>query len=182
MKLTYFLLIGLAGFFFSSCKKADLASTTPSNISSLPTDIPPSDFRFTLESVNYLNNQTTFMWKVVNANPWSCNNPKGTKDLKDWLLVFKEGGRLPIILAAFYGSSKDNMKPLSSLAYSPVPGSCFNGNALKFCFGTKGGDPSYYTVVLYGNYNSGISYAITTSESNKDCSKHTIPGVSTDLK
>jgi hypothetical protein len=180
MKLTYFLLIGLAGFFFSNCKKTDATNSSAIERVGLPTDLPPSDqsISFTLESTSQLNNKTVFTWKVVNLNPWSSNNPNGTKDLTNWLLVFK-GDYVPNISGAFY-SVKGVLTPLKSLDYAPVNGSCFTRSALNFDFGTKGGEPTYYVLVVEGYLKAGLSNAIVSTKDN-NCFPITIPGVFTDV-
>jgi hypothetical protein len=178
MKLTIFLFLGLAGFFFSGCKKTDISKTTAQ--SGLPTDIPPSVYKFDLQTISYQNNQTSFLWRVVNSDPWSGQNQTGAKDLSEWSLVFKDGGHLPKIVAAYTGSSPKYLTPISSLDYSPVNGSCYTGNALQFTNGTQDGIPVYYKVVLEGKYNAGVSYAIIISK-DKNCSKILIPGVFTSI-
>jgi hypothetical protein len=178
MKRTIFLLIGFAGLFLFGCKKTDV--TTSASEPGIPTDLAASDFRFSLQSVGHENNKTSFVWKLVNINPWSAQNPTGTKDLKEWSLVFK-GDRIPGITGAFYGSSLATLTPIASLDYTPVTGSCFTGNAFKYNYGTTDGEPSYYVLVVQGNYNAGISYAVT-SDKAQNCSKLAIKGVFTDIQ
>jgi hypothetical protein len=162
------LLICLAILSFSSCKKASDGAQT--DRVGLPTDLNPPQYGITIRSISFQSNQTTVTWQIVNLKPGV------TPDLKRWSLSFSDQVTGNNIVAAYHASGESALVP-SPINYGPVSGSCYSGNALTFNFGTNGGTPSYYVVVLKGTYAQAVSYAITESTAKDDCMLSKISGV-----
>jgi hypothetical protein len=169
MKSSLLVILGLALLSFSSCKKTSIADEQTDRVG-LPTDLNQPPYGITIRSISFQNNQTTVTWEITNLRP------ETTPDLKHWSLVFSDETIGDNIVAAYHGTSVNNLVP-TPINYSPVAGSCYSGNALSFNFGTNGSTPSLYVVVLKGAYSKGLCYGVTQSTAKDDCMLSKISGV-----
>lgn len=186
----------LALTIFYSCQKnagttdsKSINSTAAENsVTSRNSETNCYDYQITMTR-SYDNGKTTFVWRIINPVPGNGNN--GTqKDLSHW--GFKpecEGGEdlnyhPEDILAAYY--SYNNMQNWTQILPTPTikndPSSrCMapEDQSFKFDFGTRGSSPTYYKLVLDGNWseagpngNGGFVKAGTSC-----CRLSSIPGV-----
>ncbi len=119
------------------------------------------DFQITMTRT-YADGQTTFIWKIVNPKPGNGKN--GTQqDLSHWAFKPQCVGGEDLnyhpqdILAAYYSYNNDyswnQIIPTPKMKADPSS-SCMSPeeHVFKFDFGTSGSKPTYYKLVLAGNW------------------------------
>ena len=133
---------------------------------------------------NATENQTTFVWRVVNPNPGNGNN--GTvQDLSHWGFSINQcpdpndALNEESIVRAGTGSSPDPNTHSSLNVGLHVDNSqqCINTPVLKFNRGTSGSAPRYYSLVLHGNWGTGNLNAYYKSGSRTGCGLCTLAGM-----
>ncbi len=100
-------------------------------------------------------------WKIVNLKPGNGSN--GTqKNLSHWTTTLGQCLPVSAILAAGYGTDGINWTYWPTVPYlnDPPTQSCYAGPTLKFDFGTNGTAPSYYRVVVQGEYLQAENLAV----------------------
>jgi hypothetical protein len=168
-----------------SCQKQ---SEQTGEISSRKPPAPPSsssctDYVVTLTRT-YANGQTTFIWTIVNPNPGNGSN--GTlQNLSHWSFIpgCPENNGLEQNWSDIYSASYSyngvnytDIVPVPEFAPDPSQ-NCTNANVFKFNQGTSSSAPTYYKLVLWGNYGTDLMTAYFKSGANTGCCSKNVQGI-----
>ena len=173
------------------CKKEKYADNSSVAESEFATKRPSSSPGGTCANYNvalsrsFENGQTSFVWTVTNPNPGNGTN--GTlQNLSHWSFIPGCAGDLGLeqnwsdIISAqisFDGSTWTVIGPTPILTPDPSQ-SCSNANVFKFNYGTSGSNPSYYKLVIKGNYaEAEDNFAVFKSGANTGCCTRIVPGI-----
>ena len=149
----------------------------------------PYNISLVSKTYNAATNQTTFVWSVVNPNPGNGNGGNGgngtVQDLSHWGFLIS-----PCPNPANALSEDDIVRGGTGATANPASHSslslglqddksqdCTGGaDVLKFDAGTSGTAPTYYSLVLSGNWGTGDLNAYYKSGNRTGCGLCTIAG------
>jgi hypothetical protein len=179
MKRLNILMASCLALVLFSCKKNDITSPDEMANTSKSTDIDQSrdfcgNYSITLESyeLNTLTLTTTFIWKIVNANP------KTMKDVQQWQLTGVKSTAVVSLMAVYYGSTIETNNQISPLpAYTTDTNGCSGSPAFTIKSGTIGGGPTYYRFVFNGLFEQGTVQVYLSPKGSSVCCLKWIGGV-----
>jgi hypothetical protein len=198
MKTSNLLFIAcIASMLLISCKKEVTPTTNVTPIKDAPIfDVPiNSDFSMvegrpcasavcnasayvvTLEGVTYTGTSWEWVWSVRNPNPGNGTN--GTsQDLSHWGMQFNPCFNFASIVSAGYSADNStwtNFNP--NYAVDPSQ-RCLTAPVFKFNYGTRGGNKSYYKIVVNQIYSVASCNGYFKSGNRTGCCTFAFPGFS----
>lgn len=178
----------------TACQKQSTTDVIPGEQDSSSGKIGPSlssssclNYNVSLErTYSATTQQTTFVWTITNPNPGNGNNGT-TQNLSHWAFVPGCPGTNGLeqnwsdIASASYsydeGATWTSITPLPTLQPDPSQ-NCSSANLFKFDFGTEGGTPTMYKIVLMGNYaQDNNNFAVFKSGVKTGCCARMVPGI-----
>jgi hypothetical protein len=131
------------------------------------TVINANPYSITLIGPNQVNENWEWVWAIKNNNPGNGKN--GTvQDLSHWGMASGTCLDWTSVLAAAYSSDG-----IHWTSFTPTlrvdPTSCLIEPVLKFDFGTKGSNTSYFRLILNKYYPVGSAYGYYKSGRNTGC-------------
>jgi hypothetical protein len=184
MKLLKLPLLGLSALLFFGCQKATLQDSTATNllkaepltVSTSTTNCLGYTFQLDVDKTSQPG-YTIFVWTITNPNPGNARNNSGTiQNLSHWDFAPSQclTDNWQDVKEASYnlndGTGWQQILPLPTVQPDNAmdAGTTFNcttGDVFKFNYGTNGGTPTQYKIVLEGNW--GTADLLTYFKSGK---------------
>lgn len=183
LKRAYVALFVLSFSVFWGCQKPlDVTHTDENNhtvagIQQANNTCNPNAYVITLESITQVNNLWEWVWSVRNPNPGNGNN--GTvQDLSHWGMQFASCFNATHISGAAYSSNGSVWYSFNPVIKTDPSQKCMTTPVLKFDFGTKAGNKSFYKLILSANYFPGNTSGYYKSGARTGCCTIEFTGVS----
>jgi len=120
-----------------------------------------------------------WMWTVTNPNPGNGTN--GTmQNLSHWSLAISDMVTDNDLVQVAYSTDGITWSDLPAHFAIDKSQECYAGTVLKFDYGTTGGAPTYYKLVVNKDFPEGPSTANFKSGSKTGCYNGTVMGIGLD--
>jgi hypothetical protein len=117
-------------------------------------------------------------WSVTNPNPGNGDN--GTlQNLSHWSLAISDLVSVQDIVAVQYSTDGINWHNLPVSMAIDKSQECYTGTVLKFDYGTSGGTPTYYKLVVDQYFTTGATIANFKSGKVTGCYNGSVTGIGT---
>jgi hypothetical protein len=135
-----------------------------------------NEYNAQLMSTVYNNGNYEWTYSVTNPNPGDGSG-ETLQDLSHWSLAISDMVTTSDLVAVQYSTDgiKWNNLPVS-LAIDRSQ-DCYTGSVLKFDFGTKGGAPTYYRLIVNKYFTTGVTMANFKSGKITGCYNGTVEGI-----
>lgn len=173
--------------FFSSCQKAKDSTTSASTTIAPEFNRPPRNmgacepnaYLVTLISSNVETGAGTWEWTWTVQNPNPGNGMNGTtQDMSHWGFPMSTCVDPASIVGAAYSADGVNWNSFTPSIEVDPSQPCMTDPVLKFNYGTFGGAPSYYKVIVNTQYEiNETANAYYKSGSNTGCCVFQIDGM-----
>jgi hypothetical protein len=119
-----------------------------------------------------------WVWTVTNPNPGNGTN--GTlQNLSHWSLAISDRITLNDIVEVAYSTDGQTWISLPVSLAIDKSQECYLGTVLKFDYGTSGGAPTWYKLVVNKDFPTGYSTANFKSGSKTGCYNSDVMGIGT---
>ncbi|MFL5809510.1 MAG: hypothetical protein ACJ749_08305 [Flavisolibacter sp.] len=120
-----------------------------------------------------------WVWTVTNPNPGNGSN--GTmQNLSHWSLAISDMVTDNDLVQVAYSTDGITWTDLPAHFAIDKSQECYTGTVLKFDYGTTGGAPTYYKLVVDKDFSEGLSTANFKSGSKTGCYNSIVTGIGED--